>query len=80
VISSTNRILPKPQPKQLFEDGDEDGEDNYHETKVVDEEAYFEEVMVWGHEALPEEGADPYVRGMEEWISFAETVCLVLGC
>jgi ribonuclease H2 subunit C len=78
VMSSTDRILPKLQPKQPLED--EEDEEEFHETKIVEEEACFEEVMVWGHEALPEELVDPYVRGMEEWISFAETVCSVLSC
>lgn len=36
--------------------------------------------MVWGHDALPA-GDDPFVKGVEEWIAFAEMVsgCLVLN-
>ncbi|RYO80061.1 hypothetical protein DL766_008315 [Monosporascus sp. MC13-8B] len=34
----------------------------------------FDEVVVWGHETTAESGADPYVRSMEEWISFAEQI------
>lgn len=45
------------------------------DVKVVEEQAGFEDIMIWGHESLPDEMADPYVRGMEEWIAFAETVC-----
>ena len=43
--------------------------------KIAEEEATFDEFMVWGHESMPEELADPFVRGMEEWIDFAQTVC-----
>ncbi|EHK96376.1 hypothetical protein M7I_7923 [Glarea lozoyensis 74030] len=70
VLSTTDKILPKPQSKEH----DEEDEEEFNEVKVVDEEATFDEFMVWGHEALPEEMADPYVRGMEEWIDFAKTI------
>ena len=38
--------------------------------------AAFDEVVVWGHESIADSAADPYVRGVEEWISFAEQVRL----
>jgi ribonuclease H2 subunit C len=31
-------------------------------------------MMVWGHEHLPA-ADDVYVKGVEEWVRFAETVC-----
>ncbi|KAK3338531.1 ribonuclease H2, subunit C [Neurospora tetraspora] len=34
-------------------------------------QAEFEEVVVWGHESLADAGGDAYVRGVEEWIGFA---------
>ena len=30
--------------------------------------------MVWGHEILPA-ADDTFVKGVEEWVRFAETVC-----
>jgi len=36
--------------------------------------ATFDELMVWGHESTTDSTVDPYVRGMEEWIAFAEQV------
>ncbi|KAI3323326.1 ribonuclease H1 small subunit [Xylariaceae sp. AK1471] len=36
--------------------------------------ATFDELMVWGHESTSDSMADPYVRGMEEWITFAEEI------
>lgn len=72
VLSSTDRILPNIQPAQAVEE-DDDVED-FGEVKVVDEQSEFDEIMLWGHEATPDELADPYTRGMEEWIAFAEAV------
>jgi ribonuclease H2 subunit C len=43
------------------------------ETKVMEMVGTFEEVCVWGHEKVPE-GEDVYVKGIEEWIGFAEKV------
>jgi len=44
--------------------------------KILEEQASFDEVVLWGHESTPDE-TDPYVKGIEEWIAFAETVCCV---
>ena len=44
------------------------------ETTIMDQHARFGEIMVWDHEAVPE-GTDVYVKGIEEWIGFAEAVC-----
>ena len=70
VVSSTDRILPKETSLEEEEDEDMQSE----EVKVLEEQATFDEVMVWGHEVVVEE-ADPYVRGVEEWIGFAGQVC-----
>jgi ribonuclease H2 subunit C len=39
----------------------------------MEQHATFSDVMVWDHEAVPD-GDDVYVKGMEEWIDFAEAV------
>ncbi|TKA82395.1 hypothetical protein B0A55_01431 [Friedmanniomyces simplex] len=48
-------------------------EDEAEEVKVMEQKAVFDEVVVWGHEVLPEDG-DEYVKGIEEWIAFAEAM------
>lgn len=68
MVSSTDRILPKAVQ-------DEDEEEAEPEVKILEEQATFDEVMVWGHELVVDEDSDPYVRGVEEWIGFAEQVC-----
>lgn len=56
------------------------GEDELAEdapVKILEEQAAFKEVILWGHESTPDEN-DPYVKGIQEWIAFAETVCGIL--
>ena len=43
------------------------------DTMIMEEHAKFGELMVWDHEAVPD-AADVYVKGIEEWIGFAEAV------
>lgn len=43
--------------------------------KVLETQGTFDEMVVWGHEFLPA-ADDSYVKGVEEWIQFAETVWL----
>lgn len=74
VISSTDRILPKTAP--AIEDDDVVEIEEEADVKIMEEQSEFDHIMLWGHEALPDEIADPYVRGIEEWISLAEQVCL----
>jgi ribonuclease H2 subunit C len=46
--------------------------------KVLEMQGTFDDMMVWGHEILPA-ADDPYVKGVEEWVRFAETVCYSLN-
>lgn len=55
------------------EGGSED--DQGKEMKVLKEIATFEEVVVWGHEELVDKD-DIFVKGMGEWVQFAEAVGL----
>src|SRR5437773_12006405 len=69
-MNATERILPREMKLAEMEDNDE------AEVKIMEESATFSELVVWGHEALPEDASDPYVRGIEEWVAFASKVCL----
>lgn len=72
VLSASDEILPKKDPAigEVAEDDDEEEP----EVKIMEEQSIFDEIIVWGHEAVMDE-SDPYVRGLEEWIGFAEQVC-----
>ncbi|KAI0837816.1 ribonuclease H1 small subunit [Hypoxylon sp. FL0890] len=48
--------------------------ENQLEIGAMQGKATFEELMVWNHEILANSSEDPYLRGMEEWISFAEQI------
>ena len=54
----------------------EEDEDEDEAINVIEEQASFDKVVLWGHESTPD-GNDPYAKGIEEWISFAETVSIV---
>lgn len=58
-----------------------DGESEPEESvKILDAQGTFDEMMVWGHENLPA-ADDTFVKGVEEWIRFAETVSFAsLAC
>jgi len=73
VLSTTDRILPKSTP--AVEDDEVVEVEDEADVKIMEEQSEFDHIMLWGHEALPDEVADPYVRGMEEWIALAEQVC-----
>jgi hypothetical protein len=78
VLLNTDRILPAPREERRDQPGDEEEEEEEdekeEEVKIVEEVASFQQVMVWGHEAIVYAGEDCYVRGVEEWIGFAESV------
>jgi hypothetical protein len=73
IISSTHQKLPK-EPQASEEEEELDDNEQPEDVGILEEQAEFDEVVVWGHEALPDENTDPYVRGVEEWIAFAEQV------
>jgi len=72
VLSKTDRTLLRADAPGQEED--DDGEDEEPEVGVMEEIADFEEIMVWGHEVLPDEKEDPYIKGLEEWIEWAEKI------
>ncbi|KAH8678892.1 ribonuclease H2 non-catalytic subunit-domain-containing protein [Tricladium varicosporioides] len=71
VLASTDKILPKESHSSSTEHEDAENE---VDIKLLEEQAEFDEIMVWGHEMVPDKTTDPYVRGMEEWLTFAEQI------
>ncbi|KAL3476249.1 ribonuclease H2 non-catalytic subunit-domain-containing protein, partial [Aspergillus californicus] len=41
--------------------------------KILEKQATFDDYVVWGHETIPA-ADDPFVKGVEEWVKFAETM------
>ncbi|KAH0547695.1 hypothetical protein FGG08_000184 [Glutinoglossum americanum] len=82
VMSSTDKLLPpknncdKP-PRDfamLHDERSVDDDEQPEEIGIIEEQASFEEIVTWGHEALPDPSTDPYVKGVEEWVAFAEQI------
>ncbi|KAI1158374.1 ribonuclease H2, subunit C [Nemania serpens] len=69
----------KPDTSTKGESVDEDVEiiespEDQLEVGAMQGKAAFDELMIWGHESTSDSSVDPYVRGMEEWIAFAEEI------
>lgn len=78
VAQKTERRLPtQPQGRrnEIEKDQDQDEEDTQLpiEVQILETNGTFDQVVIWAHEAVPE-GEDVYVKGIEEWIGFAESV------
>lgn len=72
----TDRILPSQQADtgedvEILENGPEEP------VKILETQGTFDEMIVWQHEFLPA-ADDTFVKGVEEWVRFAETVCVSL--
>ncbi|OBT72397.1 hypothetical protein VF21_07482 [Pseudogymnoascus sp. 05NY08] len=52
----------------------EEGEGEAEAEGIMEELADFDEFVIWGHVALPDETTDPYLRAIEEYTAFAEVV------
>ncbi|KAI1463047.1 ribonuclease H1 small subunit [Daldinia caldariorum] len=63
---------PERSQEEMVEDLEiiEDPNDQL-EVGAMQGKATFDEFVVWNHETLANSSEDPYLRGMEEWISFA---------
>ncbi|KAJ9639133.1 hypothetical protein H2204_004041 [Knufia peltigerae] len=80
VAKSTDRYLPQPVkngPTYTAVDEDIEIEDEEEEppepVKILEQVTTFDEVVVWGHDRVPDQD-DAFVKGLEEWISFAEAI------
>ncbi|KAK5121778.1 hypothetical protein LTR85_004653 [Meristemomyces frigidus] len=82
VLEKTNKLVSqKPVQKphthvdtETAERADDElDEEEPAEVKVMEQKGCFDEIMLWGHEVVPEED-DEYVKGVEEWIAFAEAM------
>lgn len=81
ILEKSDRVVQdKPiagEDKSNDEDAsaDADVDDEPEEATIMDEVADFDSFTVWAHEALPDEKDSPFVRGVAEWVKFAEAVC-----
>lgn len=82
-LTKTEESMPstaqdKPSVQHPHSDDDDDmaeQDDQPEPVKLLKEKAQFDEITVWGHDRLPA-ADDTFVKGIEEWIAFAEAVCV----
>lgn len=48
------------------------------EVRLLKQQAHFDKIMVWSHEAVPESD-DPYVKGIQEWMTFSQAVSVAVS-
>ena len=76
--TATGSDAKAPSNANPMTDGEEDEneeevEDAVEPTKILEEVATFDDILVWGHEQVPSE-EDVFVRGVQEWLAFAEAM------
>lgn len=76
IVEKSEPKKPEKTQEEMTEDVEvQDEQDEQPKVGVMQGKATFDELMIWGHESLTDSNEDPYLRGVEEWISFAEQVC-----
>ena len=53
---------------------DEEDETEIAPVRILEEKAAFDDIVVWTHEATHDDDNDTFVRGVGDWIAFAEQV------
>ena len=72
VAVPTDRVLPPTQ--RADNQGADDETEAEEPVKILETQGTFDDFVVWGHEAVPA-ADDTFVKGVEEWLQFAEAVC-----
>ncbi|CAN9212564.1 unnamed protein product [Alternaria alternata] len=80
ILRVTDQQLPQSQtqPQQLpADEDDEDAETEESipvEVNIAEQVGEFDQVIVWGHGGEVDGSGDAFVRGMSEWVGFAESM------
>ncbi|KAL6233663.1 hypothetical protein BDW75DRAFT_184121 [Aspergillus navahoensis] len=69
VVTHTDREIPTATDRETVNEESENDEP----VKVLEKQATFGDYMVWGHEVIPA-ADDSFVKGVEEWVRFAEVM------
>ncbi|KAI4671645.1 uncharacterized protein J4E78_000141 [Alternaria triticimaculans] len=79
ILHVTDKQLPqtRTQPQQPADEDDEDAEVEESmpvEVQIAEQVGEFDEVIIWGHGGEVDGSGDAFVRGMNEWVGFAESM------
>lgn len=67
-------VVERKANEQQPEQGDGDEDSAVVEVGTMQVTADFDEMVVWGHEAVADAAGDPCVRSIEEWLQVADKV------
>lgn len=76
----TDKEAPQSHSQQQSTGNQEDEEEGEGEeseaaeVKIAEQVGEFDEIVVWGHGGQVDGGQDMFVRGMNEWVGFAESM------
>ncbi|KAI4621211.1 uncharacterized protein J4E87_006839 [Alternaria ethzedia] len=79
ILHVTDKQLPqtRTQQQQPADEDDEDAEVEESmpvEVKIAEQVGEFDEVIIWGHGGEVDGSGDAFVRGINEWVGFAESM------
>lgn len=78
VVEKGDAKTEHPSPDEMQNDTEVEELPEAIEVAPLNSKATFDDFIIWGHESIADSGADPYLRSMEEWVSFSEQVCAQL--
>ena len=66
----------KTDPRQSANptESDDDPDDAEEEVGLYQEVSAFDDIISWAHESLPDQTTDVHIKGIQEWLQFAEKV------
>jgi ribonuclease H2 subunit C len=82
ILHVTDKQLPQsrtqpPEPPAGEDDEDAEAEESIPvEVKIAEQIGQFDEFIVWGHGGEVDASGDVFIRGMNEWVGFAESMHL----
>ncbi|KAL4998160.1 ribonuclease H2 non-catalytic subunit-domain-containing protein [Aspergillus recurvatus] len=68
VVAYTDREMPTATDREIVSESERN-----EPVKVLEKQATFGDYVVWGHEVIPA-ADDSFVKGVEEWVKFAEVM------
>ncbi|KAG9194487.1 hypothetical protein G6011_04522 [Alternaria panax] len=82
ILHVTEKQLPqsRTQPRQRPADDDDDDDDAEVEesipveVKIAEQVGEFDQVIVWGHGGEVDANGDVFIKGVNEWVGFAESM------
>lgn len=77
MLHITDKDLPQAQQQQqdgAMEEDDDEEEEAKVEVKLANTVGEFEEVVIWEHGGEVDRSQSAFVRGLTEWVGFAEAM------